>query len=626
MSRGCVRCAFAAAVFALCVTQRLPANSEIQPEPIPTASYNLSVSLDTVHHRLSATGIIEFTNRSQASLSELWFHLYPNAFSSDRTLFFRRSAGARRSNRGTLYDPGSLEIRQLSVGSTNGIDLWAHADATTPGDTDDKTDRRVPLPVPLEPGETLQLFVKFDTQLPYLIERMGWVEDFLSVTQWFPKLARLENDGAWRHFPYDPLSEFSADFGDYEIAIDAPESFIIAAAGDRAELTKREGRTTTRFRLKGVHDFAFFAWNHFKRFERSLNGTRVQVYAPPGHELNVETELSLVEFGLNRFQNQFGLYPYHELIIVHPPDVAAPAGGMEYPGLIVTGGPWYSTLIGSRSLQAVTLHELAHQWFYGIIANDEAQYPALDEGLATWAELESLTAIYGSGSGFSGLGVALSATSLTSAISSLESDHGPLARPASSYKDFSTLSATVYAKTATLLETLGNVYGRDKLLQSLRKYATTQRFRHPTPDALVAAIRAELGQDAAGNVETAFFTDGWVDYNVSQLGVHQDGPQAFTSTVTLERTGTLQFPVEVELRLTSGELLHRTWQANDSVVHWRFSGPFPVRSVVIDPWGKISIERVRENNAKASARPALPATLLERLLYATDVLLSGVLP
>ena len=602
------------------------ARSSDENLPPPTASYLISVILAPETHRLTASGIIEFTNRSVAPLSELWFHLYPNAFSNEKTRFLRASTSARRSNRGRLYDPGYLEVLQLSVDDSTGSDLWTRADPTTPGDPDDTTDRRVPLPTPLEPGETLRLFVKFETKLPFLVERMGWVEDFLAVAQWFPKIARLEDDGTWRHFPYEPLAEFSADFGNYDISITAPEHTTIAAAGLRSEVSRGQGRVTSRFQLNGVHDFAFFAWNRFEQYERTEGDIRIRVYAPEGHALNVETELSLSAFGISHFQNLFGAYPYSELVVVHPPDVAAPAGGMEYPGLIVTGGPWYATWTGSRNLQAVTLHEVAHQWFYGVIASDEAQYPVLDEGLATWAEFESLTALYGEGSAFSGLGVSVSASALTATIASLGADKGLLGRPASAFRDFSTLSATIYAKTALLLNTLGSVYGTDKLERALRRYAMAERFRHPTPNELISAVATELGPEAAHNLRTALNSDGWVDFCVSELVVQRQSAHEFKSKIVLERRGTLEFPVEVLVKLSNGEVIRRTWSSKDPAITWETAGRSPVASVMIDPDGKVAIENQRENNAKFTNRTPWPWTLIESLVSATEVLFSGVLP
>ncbi len=634
MRGECVRCrqsrlgpTLRAVVVSFAMLQT-PARADVLTvdKPENVASYHLEAKLDYENHNVEGSGTIRFTNRSAASLPELWFHLYPNAFSHEQTRFLRLAAGARRSGRQQLFYPGSLEIIRLSVNDAAGSDIWSQADATTPGDPDDATDRRVPLPEPLAPGQTLTLYVRFITRLPYLIERMGWVEDFYAVAQWFPKLARLESDGTWRHFPYEPMAEFSADFGNYDVTIVAPEKVVIAAAGDHGRVPYGAGRAATRFQLNNVHDFAFFAWDRFIQSERELSGIHVQSFAPPGHAKNVDVEFKTLAFGIEHYQALYGAYPYQQLVVVHPPDVAAPASGMEYPGLIVTGGPWYLPWIGTRSVQAVTLHELAHQWFYGIIANDEARFPVLDEGLATWAELEALTSLYDQGSAFSGLGVTVSAHATTEAVSTLRSDAGPLARAASEYHSFKVLAATVYARTGTLLNTFSNVYGRDALQRALHRYAISERYRHPTPESLIHAVEAEMGNDAAYNLRTAMLSDGWVDYSISGFSTRAVAPKRWINSATLQRRGTLRFPVTVALTTQSGQVLYQDWPAKSAELNLEFSTTAPVERVLIDPENKVTIESTRLNNAHFRNNPPRPYLLLDWLIYFADWLLGALMP
>jgi hypothetical protein len=595
-------------------------------QPDPVASYHLTARLDTQSHSISATGSIRFVNESNAALKELWFHLYPNAFVGERTRFLRIANASRRSNRSWLSSPGGLEVIRLAIEGQNSTNIWLGADTTTPGDPDDATDRRVPLPEPLQPGETLNLQLQFVTNLPTIVERMGWVEDFHAVTQWYPKLARLEKDGTWRHFPYEPLAEFYADFGDYDISIDTPENFVVAAPGERMVLAREHGRVVRRFQLENAHDFAWFAWPQFVESNREVQGVRVQMFAPPGHSTNAMEELNTLAFGLAHFQKLFGPYPYRQLTVVHPPDVAAPAGGMEYPGLIVTGGPWYLPWSGLRSLSAVALHELAHQWFYGMIANDEVRFPVLDEGLSTWAELDGLSSMFGQGSAFSGFGVTVSATAIAAEVATSEYEAGPLARPATEFSSFSALAATVYARTATLLDTFDHVYGSAELRRALFRYAMSERYSHPTPDSLVKAFQSEMGLAAARNLSTALYSNGWVDYSATNLSARQVAQNRWTSAARLNRRGTLSFPVQVSLTLETGQVLHQTWGAADSELDLEIAADAPVSNVVIDPENRVSIETNRLNNAVWRVPPPKPFALLERLLFVVDWLLVAVMP
>ena len=95
-----------------------------------------------------------------------------------------------------------------------------------------------------------------------------------------------------------------------------------------------------------------------------------------------------------------------ELTVVHPPVFAPGASGMEYPTLITTGFPWYAGHV-STLVERVTLHELGHQWFYGLVATDEHASPFLDEGLTTYAEWKAMEALFGDGSAISLPGLAV---------------------------------------------------------------------------------------------------------------------------------------------------------------------------------------------------------------------------
>src|SRR3954463_8380302 len=108
--------------------------------PPPRQAYRLSAALHPVQHRVVGQVQIEFVNTSQRALGELYLHLYPNAFESDRTVFIREGGGNIRGK--TLAQRGRIEILRLT--SEDGADLLAGADdELIPGD---HTQLRVPLP------------------------------------------------------------------------------------------------------------------------------------------------------------------------------------------------------------------------------------------------------------------------------------------------------------------------------------------------------------------------------------------------------------------------------------------------------------------------------------------------
>jgi hypothetical protein len=606
------------------------------------ASYTLNARLDEASHNVHGTGTLVWRNTSRASTSELYFHLYLNAFENAHTLFNRSAFTRARSGRSPRRW-GKLTLSRLVARELGDIDLLPSLEPHTPGDPLDGTDRRLPLPRPVAPGESLTLELGWEAVLPDIVERTGVSRDFHFVAQWFPKIARLEPDGTWAHFPFHPHAEFYADFGDYDVTLDVPEAMVVGASGRRVSESVEAGRRQLRQRADSVHDFAWAAWPAFERREERIADVDVHLLYPPGHALNAERTLEALRFTLPFFDAAYGKYPYPDLTVVHPPTFAASAGGMEYPTLITTGGPWHQPY-WSRATELVTIHELGHQWFYGLIATDEPRWPFLDEGLNSYAETLASEAMFGPSSASGLLGLELSATALHRAGMSLDVHDSPIALPAGDFVDFVELGGLVYSRTALLFRTLGNVYGRDRLARAMASYAERFRFQHPAPDDLLGTLEQELGSEAVENARGALFHGYGVNYsvrNVRSVRRREPAPPApdvgtggappapasrgFESRVVIHREGELRFPVRIVLTTSNGERVEHRWDGSgrdEVILH---SGEHPVSAVRVDPDDAILIDENLLDNAWRAERPTALA-VWDRALFAFQLLLGGLAP
>ncbi len=623
-------------------------SSATQPlleHPVRVASYTLDAKLNAVDHSVHGRGTIELYNYTEVPLSEVYLHLYMNAFKNDNSLFLRSPFGAGRSG-GHGNKWGYIDVKRLYARESQS-ELWPGHSAKSPGDPEDETDVRVPLTQPLAPGQTLTMEVEFDVKLPEVVERTGYVDDYHFLAQWFPKLAMLLPDGSFAHFAFHPQSEFAANFGSYDVTLDVPAGDVVGATGSCAAAAAPAGRRALRCRADDVHDFAWTSWSSFQERSERIGSVDVRVLVPPGHSRNAELELDTVRFGLKNFGERFGPYPYPTLTVVHPPEAAGDSGGMEYPTLITTGGSWYTPFTGARAIEAVTIHELGHQWFYGVFANDEHRFPFLDEGLNSYAEHSSLAARYGSGSVFSGFGLTISNEALSRAIAAARGADEPIAQGAGDFFSFRSLGAIVYNRTASLFSTFERVYGKANLDLAFRDYAAFARFRHPEPQDLVAAVRGRLGEAAARNLERALFERAGVDYLVRDVQSAAKDPRAgvfdqASGRLTVARSevrppahwaghaivlrhGTLELPVQIELDFEDGHRERRDWNGSGSRYTVSYEGPAKLVGVVIDPERRVLLDDDLSNNATSSEDQGAPRSL-ERLLYVTELLLGGGLP
>ena len=627
----------------------LTGNEPLADHAEEVASYTLYAALDPATHVVRAAGTIRWRNASRLPARELWVHLYMNAFKNAHSAFLReRGIGGRGT--GLPRDFGSIEVQELTLldglGNTP-VPLWSGAEFSRAGD-DDETDARVPLPRAVAPGEIIELRVVFEDKLPSITLRTGYEGTFHMVGQWFPKVARLEPDGTWRHFEFHHLSEFYADFGTYDVTLDVPASFLVGATGPVLSERVEGGRRIERHRQTDVHDFAWAAWDAFRSLRERVYGIDVLLLHPAGFESTARRELAALRFALPYFSRRYGPYPYTTLTVVTPQEDAGEAGGMEYPTLITTGGPWVEPA-GLLSTEIVTVHELAHQWFQGLVATDEAAWPFLDEGLTEYSEADAMDRWRGAASCIDGwpfVDLTVSDSALLAEMANRAPVDEPIAQPATSFSTGANYADLVYARTSTILETLARVYGDEAVSTALGQYARHNRFEHPEPSELLESFERVMGTPVARTLRAALFEKGWVDYLVESVtsteasrfdsgdGAFSGRPLAasvaenrWNSSALVRRRGTLSFPVDIAFIMSDGTIRRDRWDGDGDWKRFRVSGPSRVREAIVDPDDRVLLDADPSNNRAAAQGTAggAPRTI-EWATYFMQLALQTVVP
>ncbi|AKT39740.1 M1 family metallopeptidase [Chondromyces crocatus] len=613
-----------------------PFDGRLAEHATSVASYTLRAQLDPVAHVIQGEGTLAWQNTSRVPQEAIYIHLYLNAFKSQHSVFQRAALDGFRGE-ARPGEHGWIDVTRFAVREMDGIDVWPGALATSPDDPHDQTDIRVALPRPVAPGEQLTIDLAWKAHLPPIVLRTGYHRSFHMVAQWFPKIARLEPDGRWAHFPFHRLSEFHADFGSYDVTVDAPATFVVGATGHLESEVRRGDRIERRYLQADVHDFAFAAWDHFReKTATTSEGVVLRCLYPAGHDAQAALQLELARFGLLHFGELFGRYPYRTLTLVHPPAGATEAGGMEYPTLITTGGTWDTLFHGDQGLASLTLHEIAHQWFYGLVATDEHRFPFLDEGLTTWAEADALRTLYGPGSYFSRGGLQIDASTVHR-LGALESSaDGPLGQSAAGFLSGTEYGNQVYARMATLLATLGRVYGDEVVRAAVGRYARTFRFAHPTPEDLLGVMREVAGPTAAEALRSVLFDGARVDYAITEIQPHAPEPlpgvgagtasPAYTGLVVVRRRGSLVLPVDVVFHAADGSTQRVRWEATERAARIVYQGSSPLVAAVVDPERRVLLDEDLTNNAR-SLRPRWVAPrVLERATFAAGAALWTIGP
>lgn len=582
----------------------LPAQADAQPRPPLVSDYHIRVVLDVEAKTLEAHETITYTNSTDVEIPDLVFHLYLNAFRSADSVFLRE---AGPSHRGIPWDPqhtGWIEVTGIRLVGGPPLSF---------AEIEDGTLGRAVLPEPVPPGAAVTVEVDFRAQLPRVFARTGYAGDFFMVGQWFPKLG-VWQAGAWNAYPFHANAEFYADFGAYEVEITLPAEYVTGGTGMLADVEARAGgMQTVTYQAERVIDFAWTASPHFQEAKRQVNGVEILYLYLPEHAWTVERVLTAAERAIGAYGRWYGPYAYPRLTIVDVPDDGKGAGGMEYPTLITAGaidmlglGPAFMRLGFDRSIELVVMHEIGHQWWYAMVATNEAEEPWLDEGFTDYSTVRLMGELYGAqASALDACGLEAGYLDLRRA-EYLANPEVPMFGRA---WDFSMIeySVATYSKPALSLATLERVLGEEKMLEVMATYFRRYQYRHPTTEDFRVVAEEVAGQDLAWFFEGLVYGKEVLNYRVTSLGAH---------SVTVARQGDLRVPTEVEVVFVDGSSIREPWDGGEAEKTIEFPNHPAVERAKIDPERKILVDLVWSDNGLSRQRDlAAWLALVTRLIF-----------
>lgn len=418
----------------------------------PPLHYQLDIQLDLEARRVTGRAWLHFTNNSSAPLTELPLRLYPNLGRSEMVVTIQRLMIA-----GVAVAPRLLAENSAAVAS---------------------------LAEPLAPGKTLELYLEFEARLPNEgggnYSTFGYAAGVLALAQFYPTAPRIGSAGWDLEIP--PLfgDMTTADPGLYDVWVTAPAALTLVATGVTVETQGNADGTQTVYFVGGPQrEFNLVASRDFKVSSRQAGDITINSYYAPEHEPGGQAALNWAGEALSIYQTAFGAYPYTELDVVATP---TDAGGVEYPGLVVIGDRLYDQIDGNGSFfEIATVHEVAHQWWYNLLGNDQVREPWLDEALTQYATVLYYEGHYGADGR---AGVVRSFNERWDRVKA--TDDQPIGLPVASYAGRA-YGAIVYGKGPLFLLALRAQMGDDVFAQFLKDFMTAYRWRTATGQDFLAA-------------------------------------------------------------------------------------------------------------------------------------------
>jgi Aminopeptidase N len=434
--------------------------------------YSIDVTLNDSDKTLDAFEKINYINNSPDTLTFIWFHLWPNAYKTDRTAFSDQML--------QLGDTRFYFSSKEQKGYINHLDFKVDGLRAKTEDHPTYIDViKLILPKTLYPGGSITITTPFHVKLPFNFSRGGFDKKTFQVTQWYPKPAVYDRKG-WHPMPYLHQGEFYSEFGSYSVHITLPQAYIVAATGalknpNEIKITKSlTGHpspltNTYFFQQDSIHDFAWFANKNFILATDTCNIQgkiiTVQSYYLAHDKKIWQNSLEYAKDGLRYYSQNIGPYPYPVATVVEGPQSFG--GGMEYPTITVI-----SPMSDNTELERIIVHELGHNWFYGMLASNERDHPWMDEGMNTFYEERYLRSKYGPQQLIDEIGFqTLAKQKIDQAIETTS-------------EQFSEWNYNLvpYHKTSRWMNYLEMKMGKERFKQMMQDYFTAWAFHHPYPE------------------------------------------------------------------------------------------------------------------------------------------------
>lgn len=656
---GCL--ALLAAVF-LVQTAPTAQTRGVSPQQSPrNANYDIDVTLDPAARTLTGSEVITWRNIGTLAAYSVRVHLYWNAFRNTNSTWLkqRQLVGDDAFGDAPEGDFGYTEVATIAVLNDDGTDkadLKPVLRYISPDDQnlDDRSLASAELPTPVQPGETLQLRITWMGRFPANFDRTGVIGNYFFVSQWFPKLGVFET-GGWTAHQFFANSEFFSDFGRYDVRMTVPTGWVLGATGvEQSRTDAGAGKTTHRYVQDDVHDFAWTTSPDFiertQRFEHAgLPPVEMRLLLQPEHAGLADRHFTGTAAALRYYGEWYGAYPYGHITIVDPA-YQSDSGGMEYPTLFTAGTRWLSPR-GSNDPEYVVLHEAGHQFWYGMVANNETEHGWLDEGFNEYsdsrAQAEALQPNYFAQRFFGDFlpwqfrDIPLKRATDTNWMNSYRrmGDRDALATPTFQLWP-ATHQAQSYHKTALMLHTLERTHTWEVMQKVLSTYFTRWQFKHPQPDDFFAVVEEVTGLPHAWFFDQVYRSSNKFDYSIERLDsatiasrgladdlTFEDQKTAGTyrTTVVARRLEAGVFPVDVLVTFSNGEQARESWDGRSRWRAFTFDRPVKAVSAQVDPERVLLLDTNYTNNSKVM-EPATEAAAtkwsLRWMVWLQDLLMT----
>lgn len=507
--------------------------------------YTMKVDMNVDNYKYTGDQTLVYQNNSPDTLTQVFYHLYFNAFQPGSEMDVRSR---------TIEDPDSRVMDRISKLKPDEVGYLKISNLKQDGKKVETktvgTILQVQLAKPLLPGDKTTFKLHFDGQVPVQVRRAGRnnAEGIsLSMSQWYPKMAEYDFEG-WHADAYI-AREFHQVWGNFDVKITIDKDYMVGGTGylqnpneigygyeKEGSKVKRKGKKLTwHFKAPKVLDFTWAAdpdYVHDKVVADDGTTLNFLYKDKPSVEKNWKKLEPKAEAMYNFFNKHIGQYPYKQYSFIQGGD-----GGMEYSMCtLINGDKDYGSLEGTAA------HEFAHSWFQHLLASNESEHEWMDEGFTTYISTKALNELSDSPkenpyeNAYKGY--------IYLANSGKEK---PQTTHADRYATNRSYGLAAYSKGAVFLAQLEYVVGEENVAKILKRYFDEWKFKHPTPNDFIRVAEKVSGAQLGWYLRDFTETTNTIDYAVNNIA-ENDGK----TVISMERKGLMPMPLDVKVTYTDG--------------------------------------------------------------------------
>ncbi len=425
------------------------------PHPDKT-DYMMKLYLDNSNRTISGESLITTINTSGRDLQDFSLTAYPNAF--------RRAQDSPAPPEAYFagFNPGWIDISSATVNGEKAV-------------INNKEDISINIKSrrPIKQGEKIDIVMIWTVKIPRMAYRFGTKEGVFMLENFYPQLNVLTDKG-WLQSDNVPFGDpFCFHCANYIVEINIPDAYKPVGMTLLSQpIIEDNGRQKYLLSAKNLRDFSITLMYDCAVNETKVGAVTVKTLAPYSKLNEARSFAEAAKNMLSYYNNAFGQYPYSEFNIVFVPMKGF--HGMEHSGLIFLDDQMLNYDYDKEYANFILAHEIAHQWWYGIVGSDQIKEPWLDEGLANWSAYKYL-AEYAKGA--------------LPAIINKPSRTFP--RELREFTNRNEYQQSAYLEGSQFWFALEKELGNEKVLKILRKYSHDYKFRIATTNNLMEIIKAE---------------------------------------------------------------------------------------------------------------------------------------